>query len=81
MAIYIYTFRKIQTLTKKAIKQTEKKYIKIHIYKHVNIQIHRNACRKSFIWNYERVYEKQKVWKYIKCIKNVYRKKCYLTVT
>ena len=49
MAIYIYTFRKTQTLTKKAIKQTEKKYMKIHIYKHVNIQIHRNACRKSFI--------------------------------
>ena len=35
--------------------------IKIYIYKHENKQIYRNACRKIFIWNYERVYKKQKI--------------------
>ena len=46
----------------------------IYIYNHGNMEIYRNACRKIFIWKYERVYKKQKVYKYVKCIKNVYRK-------
>ena len=35
-------------------------YIYIYIYKHENKQMYGNACRKIFIWDYKRVYKKQK---------------------
>ena len=36
-------------------------YICIYIYKHENIQIYRDVCRKIFMWKYKRVYKKQSI--------------------
>ena len=46
--------------------------------KKVYSKVYRNACRKTMMWKYKRVYKKQKAGKYDKCVKNIYRKICLI---